>query len=79
MLVLSRKVGEAIHIPQSELVLTILAVRGGRVCLGIDAPEDVEVLRAEVWKRSREPHRSPIVAGSEVEEAVATRTADNAS
>jgi carbon storage regulator len=47
MLVLSRKKGERIHIGEC-VVLTVLDLRNGRVRLGIEAPEDVVLLREEV-------------------------------
>jgi carbon storage regulator len=48
MLVLTRKVGQRLMVPKCELAVTILAVRGGQVRLGISAPADVEVYREEV-------------------------------
>ncbi len=51
MLILSRKVGEGLVI-DGRIVLTILEVRGAdQVRLGIEAPADVSVLRAEVAER----------------------------
>jgi carbon storage regulator len=47
MLVLSRKVGERIHIGH-DIVVTILSVRGGRVRLGIEAPEGIQIKRHEL-------------------------------
>ena len=47
MLVLTRKVGEAIQIGDSVSVV-VLEVRGGRVRLGITAPSEVGVHRSEV-------------------------------
>ena len=49
MLVLSRKIGERILVPHCELAVTVLAVEGNRVRLGISAPEDIAVYREEVW------------------------------
>ena len=51
MLVLSRKVGEKIVIPDCGVTLTVLGVRGNRVRLGIAAPADTVVHREEVWRR----------------------------
>lgn len=51
MLVLSRKVGESIVIPGASVTVTIVAIHGGAVRLGIAAPPDVEVHREEVWQR----------------------------
>jgi carbon storage regulator len=50
MLVLSRKPTERIHIGDS-VVITVLEVRGNRTRLGIDAPEDIHVLRGELQER----------------------------
>jgi carbon storage regulator len=49
MLVLSRKVGERIVVPDCGLAVVVLAIDGNRVRLGITAPADVAVYRAEVW------------------------------
>ena len=47
MLVLSRKPGEKIHIG-ADVVITVLEITGTRMRLGIDAPNGVRVLRAEL-------------------------------
>ena len=54
MLVLSRKVREQICLPGLDIILTVLEVRGGKVRLGITAPDEVAVVRKELWSRSRE-------------------------
>jgi carbon storage regulator len=54
MLVLSRKCGEKIVIPDQNIILTVLEVRGDRIRLGIEAPADVPVHREEVWQRIRQ-------------------------
>jgi carbon storage regulator len=53
MLVLSRKVGEAIVLPEAGIVLTVLEVRGGQIRLGISAPPEVAVFREELWRSQR--------------------------
>lgn len=50
MLVLTRKTGERIAIGDA-VVVTILRLSGGRVKLGITAPDDVLVLRTEAGER----------------------------
>jgi carbon storage regulator len=50
MLVLSRKLGERIVVPQIDLAVTVLEIAGNRVRLGISAPAHVEVFREEVWR-----------------------------
>lgn len=51
MLVLNRKVGEQIVVPQVGLVFTVLEVQGDKVSVGITAPKDLKVHRREVWER----------------------------
>jgi len=51
MLVLTRRPGEMLHIGPS-ITVTVVEVRGNRIRLGIQAPEDVTVLRAELNKSS---------------------------
>ena len=50
MRVLSRKPMERIHIGDSVAV-TVLEVRGNKARIGIDAPEDIHVLRSELLDR----------------------------
>jgi len=52
MLVLSRKPGERIVVPNCGLTLTVVSVQGKTVRLGIAAPDSVEVYREEVGPRS---------------------------
>jgi carbon storage regulator CsrA len=47
MLVLSRKKNEAIHIGE-DITIRVVAVRGNRVQLAIDAPEQFRILRGEI-------------------------------
>jgi carbon storage regulator len=47
MLVLSRKVGERIHVGD-EIVLEIRRIAGNRVTLALDAPRSVRILRGEL-------------------------------
>lgn len=51
MLVLSRKLGERILVPHCELALTVVAIEGNTVKLGITAPGDVGVYREELWRK----------------------------
>jgi carbon storage regulator len=51
MLVLSRKLGERILVPQSDLTVTVVAIEGNTVKLGITAPSEVGVYREELWRR----------------------------
>jgi carbon storage regulator len=47
MLVLTRKAGEKIYIGEG-ITVTVLDVKGSRVRLGINAPEEVRVVRSEL-------------------------------
>jgi len=51
MLVLSRKIGEKIVVPHCELAVTVMAVEGKAVQLGMSAPEDIPVYREEIWQQ----------------------------
>ncbi len=48
MLVLGRRVGEGIMIGH-DIKVTVLVVAGDKVRIGIDAPQEVEVHREEVY------------------------------
>ena len=47
MLVLTRKLGEKIHIGDN-ITITVVDVKGGKIRLGIDAPDDVVIFRHEL-------------------------------
>ena len=47
MLILTRRSNERIFIGD-DIVLSILAIEGKRVKIGIDAPKDVSILREEI-------------------------------
>jgi carbon storage regulator len=49
MLVLTRKVNESIAIGDS-IVLTVLAIEGEKVKIGISAPRELVILRQEVFQ-----------------------------
>lgn len=55
MLVLSRKRGEQIVIPDSSITITVVSVKGETVRLGIAAPREVTVFREEVLERKQLP------------------------
>ena len=56
MLILTRSLGEKIIIGEEDIVLTVVAIRGHQVRLGIEAPESVTILREELAKKP--PRRS---------------------
>jgi carbon storage regulator len=51
MLVLTRKRGEAVVLPDQDIVFTILEIQGNKVRVGIAAPTSIEIHRREVWLR----------------------------
>ena len=70
MLVLSRKVGERIHVGDN-IVLEIRRIAGNRVTVALEAPRDVRILRGELEGPARE-FRTPEPQSSEPVEAMAT-------
>ena len=56
MLVLSRHRDESIMIGD-EIVVTIVDIRGDKVRLGIDAPQDIPVHRQEVYEAIQRENR----------------------
>ena len=57
MLALTRRPGESITIGD-DIVVTIVAVSGGQVRLGISAPRNVQVLRKEIYIEMQEENRA---------------------
>lgn len=53
MLSLTRRVGETLTIGEGadRVEVTILGIKGNQVRIGVDAPKDVPVHRAEVYDR----------------------------
>ena len=61
MLVLSRKIGEKIHVGQ-DITIEVRRVAGNRVTLAVEAPREVRILRGELKEAAEafdEPPRSP--------------------
>ena len=65
MLVLARKPGERIRIGDN-VVITLTRISGNTARIGIDAPDDVLILREELWSVPRED------TGSDVSDEVCT-------
>ncbi len=67
MLVLSRQVGEQILLPELDIVVTVIAIQGRRVRLGITAPAKFSVVREEAGRREPKPGRELVDPGIDVE------------
>jgi carbon storage regulator len=50
LLILTRKIGESLMIG-AEVTVTVMAVKGNQVRIGINAPKDVQVHREEIYGR----------------------------
>ncbi|MFN4261882.1 MAG: carbon storage regulator [Gemmataceae bacterium] len=51
MLVVSRKQGEELIIPELNVTVSLLEVRNDQVRVGVSAPPDVLIYRRELWER----------------------------
>ena len=58
MLVLSRKIGEKIHVG-NDIMIEVRRVAGNRVTLAVEAPRDVRILRGELKEAAEEFEPSP--------------------
>jgi carbon storage regulator len=54
MLVLTRKLMEKVYIG-SDICVTVVRLEGGQVRLGIDAPRNIPVVRAELLQKAPTP------------------------
>jgi carbon storage regulator len=64
MLILTRRAGEAVRIGD-EIEVTVMAVNGSQVRIGISAPRDIAVDREEIAerkRRDREAAGAPVAA-----------------
>ena len=59
MLILTRRVGETLMIGD-EITVTVLAVRGNQVRIGVSAPKDVSVHREEIYRRIKKENERVI-------------------
>lgn len=64
MLVLNRKLGERIVVPQCGLAITIVALQGHAVRPSVDAPQELAIFREEVWRQIDEKgQKATIIKG----------------
>jgi carbon storage regulator len=57
MLILTRKLGEAITI-ENDIKITVLSIQGKQVKLGVLAPDNVSVHREEIFKKIKSENKS---------------------
>jgi carbon storage regulator len=57
MLILTRRTGETLHIGE-DVEVTVMAVNGSQVRIGIKAPRDVAVDREEIAERKQRDRES---------------------
>ncbi|WP_062305255.1 carbon storage regulator CsrA [Demequina subtropica] len=69
MLVLSRRIGEKLVIG-TDIVVTVLDVRSDGVRVGIDAPRDVRVTRAEILEAIEKENAAAAQADDAAEESL---------
>jgi carbon storage regulator CsrA len=60
MLILTRKVGESIHVGD-DVTFTVFGIDGGHVKIGIDAPKSVSVHRKEIYERINQNARTEMI------------------
>jgi len=73
MLVLTRKVGEAIQIG-SNVRVRVVATQAGQVRLAIEAPDEIRVHREEVYQRIAQANQEATRGDSEALRAWASST-----
>lgn len=59
VLILSRKTGEQIVVPEFGVSVKVIAIKGKTIRLGITATAGVPILRSELAPRRREMHPVP--------------------
>jgi carbon storage regulator len=64
MLVLSRKLGERVLVPDCDMAITVVAIEGNTVKLGITAPSEVGVYREELWRKVCQDRIAPESSGA---------------
>lgn len=72
MLVLSRKISEAIQIG-ADIEVKVIAVEGDQVKLGIDAPKHIDIHRKEIYLTIQEENNCAAALSSDVISALSSQ------
>ncbi len=67
MLILTRRVGEALMIGNTTKVV-VLGVKGGQIRLGINAPKEVEVHREEIFDKIKNEKEETPSSSTEIQQ-----------
>jgi carbon storage regulator len=59
MLVLTRKLNEKIII-DDQIEITVVGIENGKVQLGIDAPQEIEIMRKELLEDVKEENQKAV-------------------
>lgn len=54
MLVLTRKIGQQIFVNNGSIKFKVLGVKNDNVCLGVLAPDDVDIDREEIYLQKQQ-------------------------
>jgi carbon storage regulator len=75
MLVLSRKRGEKIVLPQLGIELMVVEISGDRVRIGVAAPPEITVYREEIWHRIRKEQETGLIQARREKHSLAVGSA----
>lgn len=71
MLLLTRRIGEAVIIGDNEIKVTILGVKGNQVRLGFKASKEIAIHRDEIYNRIQlEKHQANAAQAFSIEESI---------